>query len=174
MKKAIGIVLGILMCIGGIYCLFAPVVTYSTVSIIMAITMIESAIGYFFIWNLGRKAGKANAWMLVQAIISLVAGILLLANDGLKIIMDTMILGMVSGYMIIVGVISIINAFKVKKVAEGKGWIALLITGILIVISGILSLINPIALAISLGIIMAMNIITTGINLITISSTLKD
>lgn len=174
MKKAIGIVLGILMCIGGVYCLFAPVLTYSTVAIIMAITMIESSIGFFYIWNLGRKVGKPNTWMLVQAILSLVAGILLIANDSLKIVMDTMILGMVAGYMIIVGVISIINAFKVKKLTEGKDWIALLIMGILIVISGVLSLINPAALAISLGIMMAMNIITTGINLITISSTLKN
>lgn len=166
MKKVLGIVLGILMCIGGIYCMTSPAATYATVSMVFAIVLVENAIGYFFIWNEERKAGVADGWQLVSAILSLAGGIFLASNFAAQLVVDAALLGVIAGFMVAFGITRIIDSFKLKKVLKGNTWIVILISGILITIAGVVSFINPAALAITVGLNMGINIFLTGLTLI--------
>lgn len=166
MKKVLGIVLGILMCIGGIYCMTSPAATYATVSMVFAIVLVENAIGYFFIWNEERKAGMADGWQLVSAILSLAGGIFLASNFAAQLVVDAALLGVIAGFMVAFGITRIIDSFKLKKVLKGNTWIVILISGILITIAGVVSFINPAALAITVGLNMSINIFLTGLTLI--------
>lgn len=174
MNKILGVILGVLMCIGGVFCLVNPAATYASISIIFAITLVESAIGYFFIWNAKRKLGQKDGWLLVGAILSLVAGIVIATNAAAQFIVDSAFLGVAAAYMLMMGIFSIVLAFKVKKAIKNSRWVALLVMGILFTICAILSFINPIALAISLGINMAINIIMSGVALIVASLALNN
>ena len=169
MKKVLGIVLGILMSIGGIYCLTSPAATYATVSMVFAIVLVENAIGYFFIWNEERKVGISDGWQLVSAILSLVGGIFLASNFAAQLIVDAALLGVIAGFMVAFGITRIVDSFKLKKVITGNAWIFVLISGILITVAGVLSLINPAALAITIGVNMGINIFLTGIALIVLT-----
>lgn len=174
MNKILGVILGVLMCIGGVFCLANPAATYASISAVFAITLVESAVGYFFIWNAKRKLGQKDGWLLFGAILSLVAGFVIASNAFAQFIVDSAFLGVAAAYMLMMGIFAIVLAFKVKKTIKNSKWIALLVMGILLTACAILSFINPIALAISLGINMAINIIMTGVSLIVASFTLNN
>lgn len=167
MNKILAVILGVLTCLGGVCCMVLPTVTYSTVSIIFAITLVENAVGYFIIWNKERKQAKANGWLLVGAILSLVGGFVVSTNILAQFIVESAFLGIVAGYMVSMGVIAIIISFKIKKQINDNKWLGVLLSGILMIVAGIMSFLNPVILAISLGINMAVNIFLTGVGIIT-------
>lgn len=168
MKRILGIILGVLMCIGGFYCLMDPSIPFSSISVIFAIVLIENAIGRFIIWIKIKQLGGSRAILLINAILSLVCGISLLTNVFTKLFLDTFLLTAISVYMLVEGVFGIIASFKLIKVSGGN-FVLTLIFGILLVLCGIFSLVNPAILALSIGINMAINIIVTGASLIVLS-----
>lgn len=173
MKKILGIILGVLICIGGFYCLFAPGLTFSSLSIIFAIVLIESAIAYFIMWIEVKKLGGKNGLMIFNAILCLIGGIGLLTNSFTQLVFDEMVLIIVAILMIAGGISRIAHSFDVKKYLPSAPWALELVCGILITIAGILSIVNPVILAGAIGIKMAINILTIGISLIALSFSIK-
>ena len=169
MKKVLGVILGVLMIAGGIFCLASPTTTYSAITICIGIAFIEAAIGYFILWRaIKRRNGKSGV-LVFNFVISLIAGILLIVNSFAQFFMETFLLYFIASYMVVTGIIDIVNAFKLKKFLNGGIWVVLLISGILVTICGIMSFINPISLAIAIGVVIAVNIIVAGVNMIIIS-----
>lgn len=173
MKRILGVILGILMCVGGFYCLLNPGLTFSSISTVFAITLIESAIGYFILWIEIKKKGGKSGLLIVNAILSLIGGIGLLTNVFAQIMFEGVLLNLIALFMLVGGVTQIIHAFDIKKKLPGKPWVLDLIGGILVVIAGILSISNPLTLGIALGIRMAINIFTIGISIISLSLFVK-
>ena len=169
MRKVLGIILGVLMCIGGFYCLMAPGLAFSSLTIVFGITLIESAIAYFIIWLKTKDLQVSTSKLLINAILSLLAGIALLTNMFTQLFVETVMLYMIAIVMTARGITQIAHSFDIKKVIPGSKWVLNLICGILVTISGIMCIINPAALAITLGIIISINIFTSGISLIVLS-----
>lgn len=174
MKRILGIILGILMCVGGFYCLINPALTFSSLSTIFAITLIESAIGYFVLWLEIKKVGGKSGILIVNAILSLIGGIGLFTNIFAQIMFEGMLLNLIALFMLFGGISQIIHAFEIKKSLPGKPWIFDLIGGILVVVAGVLSISNPLTLGIAIGIRMAINIFTIGISVISLSLFVKE
>ena len=169
MRKVLGIILGVLMCIGGFYCMMAPGLAFSSLTVVFGITLIESAVAYFVFW-LNVKDLKVNSSkLLINAILSLLAGIGLLTNIFTQLFVETFLIYMIAIVMTIRGIMQIAHSFDIKKVIPGTKWVLNLICGILVTISGIMCIVNPIVLAITVGIIIAINIFTSGIILIVLS-----
>ena len=166
MKRIIGVVLGILMCIGGYYCMATPALTFASIAIVFGITLIERAIANFVLWYKLRKTKLDRGLLLVNAILSLLCGIGLLTNSFTQLFVDTMILTIISIVMTASGIIEIVDAIKVDRNIEGAHWVLSLIGGILVLIGGIFSLTNPLVLSITLGLVIAIDIFAFGIGLI--------
>lgn len=173
MKRILGIILGILMCVGGFYCMINPALTFSSLSTVFAITLIESAVAYFVLWLEVKKIGGKSGILIINAILSLIGGIGLLTNVFTQIMFEGMLLNLVALFMLMGGISQIIHAFEIKKILPGKPWILDLIGGILVTIAGVLCIVNPLILSIAVGITMATNIFTIGISIITISLFVK-
>lgn len=174
MKKVLGIILGVLICVGGFYCILMPTITFSSLTIILAITIIERAIAYFVIWLQTKKKGNSHPLLLVNAILSIICGIGLFTDFFTQLIVEGMMLNMIATFMIISGIIDIVDLFKNKKQLPGGLWIISLIMSIMLIFSGIFSIINPLILEITIGTIMAVNIFTFGISLIVKSILFKE
>ena len=168
MKKIIGIILGILMCVGGFYCLMFPDITFSSITIIFAITLFESAAGYFFLWRTVKLLGGKSFLLFITAILSIICGVSLLTNVVTQLFVESFVLTLISVYMIIAGVLGVVNAIKFAKLT-GARFILSIILGIVLIACGILSLTNPVALALSIGTMMALDIMATGFVLIILS-----
>ncbi len=166
----LGIIFGILMVIGGGYCIASPDVTFMNLLVVLAITMIESAIANLILWIKIKKIGGKNGRLIANAIISAIAGIGLLTNAFAQFFTADFMLIMIALIVLASGIELIIKSFKIKKFAiRKKLWILVLIFGILMTIAGIVSLINPVSLALTIGIITGIDIMMTGFGVIAIS-----
>lgn len=176
-SRIVAFILGIVMIVSGVYCLFTPVMTYMTLGYIVGINMIIDAIGGIITWSDRKKAGRADGWTLGGAIASLVFGIVLLTSAAMQLVVDMTIVYIAAAWLVVIGVIRIIHACKVHKLRKaldaevlGKRWWLMLLIGILLVVCGILSFINPTGLIIAIGINFGLNIIVAGANLIAVAA----
>lgn len=171
-NRIITFILGIIMIISGVFCLFNPEMTYMGVGYAAGINMVISAIAGIFLWfEIKRVSGSANGWALAGAIASLVLGVLVIGNSALQIALDMTIIYFIATWLVIGGIISIVLSFRVRNMRKeanmeylGKNWWLMTITGILLVICGIYSLFNPSALITTIGVNLGLAIIVVGAN----------
>ena len=175
-RKFFTMVLGIMMIVGGVYCMFTPAITYMTLGYILAVSMIVDAVGNIVIWSDEKKAGRANGWHLAGAIISCVFGVVLLCSTAMQLVVDLWI-AYIAAWIVVMGILRIVIAVRMKKVRNAldaeilvKRWWLILVIGILMVLAGILSFINPTVLMIAIGVNMGLYILFAGANLVSLAT----
>jgi uncharacterized membrane protein HdeD (DUF308 family) len=101
--------------------------------------------------------------------------IVLTGRDALQLVVDMTIIYMAAIWLIIIGVIRIILSLKLRQLGAlqdtdakylGRHWWLVLIMGILLIVCGVFSLMNPAGLIIAIGINFGLNIMISGFNLI--------
>lgn len=176
MSRILGIVSGVLLVILGIYCLFTPVITYGVVSWFIAFAMISDGISKIMLWNEFRKIGVKDIWALISGVLSVALGIALACSNVAQAAVDIFVAYMVACWILIGGIARVVRSFQMRKVqtkldtlALGSNWDIVLITGILMVVLGILCLFNPIVVMVALGWQIGFAMIVGGIGLIAVT-----
>ncbi len=176
-SRLITFILGIFMILTGVYCLFNPAMTYMSLAYVIGVNMIIDSVGGIILWHERKKAGLADGWGLAEAIVSLVCGIALNVSMALQLIVDMMIVYMAAAWLIVIGIIRIILAVKLRGINRalgaqipGRHWWLVLIAGILLILCGILSLFNPAGLIVAIGIHFGLNIIIAGATMIAVAA----
>jgi len=188
-SKILLIILGVLLVIGGFYCIFSPGLTFSVLAPLIGISMVIDGVGSICSWNDNRKAGRSDALELIAAIVSIVLGIVLLCNIFAAFIMDAMIVYFIIAWLIMVGILRIAAAFKIRSAGKeldshlarrgmknaqtGKGWGWMLVFGILMILVGIFGLINPLTIALAVGYIIGFSILASGFSLFSVALALE-
>lgn len=170
--RFITIILGVLLAVGGFYCMFSPVSTYSALSIVIGVAMIVEGVGSAITWGNRRRLGLADGWTLAEAILSIVLGVLLLGSYVLQFAVDMFIAYMIAIWLVFAGIARIAVAIGVRKAqgqAGAKGWIVQLVLGVLIVICGILCIFNPLSVMAGVGLMLGISIVVVGFELIAAS-----
>lgn len=177
MKKFLVILMGVLMIIGGVYCLLTPVSTFLTTGYIIGVITFCDAIGNIVAWFESKKYAEISVWYLVDAIISLIFGVIIMLNIGMQFAVDMFVVYLVAAWVIIVGVSRIMMAVRIKKFINAlpkffrnNKWVGILLFGILMVLFGILCMIKPILMSGVLGTFMALFIIFAGASLVTLGT----
>ena len=176
--KVLSVIFGVLMIAGGFYCLFTPAATYLAIGYVVGFSMVLDAVIGFITWHDEKKEGNADTWMLVSAIFSAVFGFFILNSEVLQLSVDVFIAYYIAVWLVIRGILVIIRAAKIHRLHKnwntkkiGTHWYIPLIIGILMVIFGVLSLLNPIIIETTIGIFIGFGIIVSGANLITVATT---
>ena len=171
--KIVSAVLGVAMIAFGVICLISPGLTFLTIGWIVGLCMTADAIANILTWNARRKEGEADGLTLAGAIVSLLFGIVLLTSDILQLSIDLFIAFMAAVWVLVIGIIRLIKSSKLhelNKVSDtqviAKNWWLVMISGILLVLLGILSLMNPAVTMFALGTVIGVTILFAGINLI--------
>ena len=167
--KVVTIILGVLLLIGGVYCVFAPVATYSALAWVIGLSMFVEGIGGIITWSDRRKMGLANGWTLAAAIVSIVLGVFLLGSYVLQFAVDMFIAYMIAIWLVVAGIARVVAAVSSRnnqRQAGGSGWVLQLVLGILIAILGILCIFNPLSIVAGVGLMLGISIVLTGIGLI--------
>ena len=177
MKKFLVILMGLLMVVGGVYCLFTPVTTFLTTGYIVGVIIFCDAIGNIVAWVNAKKYVEVSGWYLANAIISLIFGIVVMVSLRMQFAVDMFIVYVIAFWVIMLGISRISMAIKMKqlfdklpKIFKNKKWVGVLLFGILMVVFGILCMIKPILLSSMLGVFIALVMIFAGASLITIGS----
>ena len=170
--KIIVIILGVLMFIGGVYCVITPIATYAVLAWLIGLAMLVEGIGSVVTWNDLRSRGFADGWTLAGAIVSIILGVILLVSYAAQWAVDVFIAYMIAAWLVIGGIMRIVAALKLRKVKNDPGyrsldmnWGVLLVLGILVTILGILCLFNPLSVMVGVGFMLGVSIICVGIDL---------
>ncbi len=182
MLKVLAVVLGVIMIAGGIYCLALPEITYFVLGYVLGILMIVEGIERLIIWFRRDRGTDQSGWTMVSAIFSLIMGAVLVGSDLLQLIVADFILYMAIAWVICLGIIRIVHAFRIRQLHKavvaahgdtevGRDWWIALILGILLLIWGIIGFFTPGIAAITLGIMIGIMLIISGINMIHFGTT---
>ena len=162
----VSIVLGVLLAILGFLCLFTPIFTFLSIGYFIVIL--------FFVYGvwaiINAIATKRVGPSLIFGILSLIFGIVGLVYPGeFTLTTDLILIYLAGGWFILMGIFSIVIAFQQKKY-EGKfGWFGLIL-GILSIIVGAFSFFQPQFMAVTMGILISIYFIESGINLIALGT----
>lgn len=175
--KVVAVIFGILMVIGGVVCLFSPISTSLALGYVVGLVMVLDAVGRFIYWWQERKAGSADGWTLAGAILSLVFGFFILNSAALQLGVNIFIMYYVAFWLVLHGIISIVHAWKIRKLHKewntkmlGEHWYIPLCIGILVCVFGVLCLFKPVVMASVIGVFIGLGIISAGADLITLAT----
>ena len=121
----------------------------------------------------GFKKETKNVWAGVFGIISAILGIWITFSAMQRALTDLMIAYLIGFNLILQGVLRIMESYKLFKASEKKSAVLLLVCGIVSAIAGILSVGHPILTMISVGFIIAFNLISQGISMIMVACMVK-
>ena len=164
-RKAISVILGVLLISAGVYCFFTPVETSTVIPFVLGIVMIGDGIGRIATWFDIRDIVRQSAWVLVSAVVSLIFGLMLVLSPVLQMSVGVFVILLTGWWILALGIIRIVHAFhllKLKKESDGFGfsemlgsnwWIALIL-GALLTGLGVI------------GVLIGFGVITAGVNLI--------
>ena len=168
--KIFTMMFGILLAVCGFSCIFTPIMTfletgwflmillfvYGIMGIIKAVTQKEYKIQFLF------------------SIISVILGAVILFVPGLRLMTDGMLIYLMAGWFLLQGIVDIFLSFRQKKRGEGKGWIWTMILGILGLLVGIYSFVHPLFAAFTIGILVGIYFIESGINMVVIAQYIQE
>ena len=162
----VSIVLGVLLAVAGILCLFTPLITFVSVGYFIVILFFVYGIWAIINAIVTKRVGPS----LVFGIISLIFGIVGLVYPAeFTLTTDLILLYLAGAWFILMGVFSIFIAFQQKKY-EGKfGWFGMIL-GVLSIIVGALSFFQPQFMAVTMGILISIYFIESGVNLIALGT----
>lgn len=155
----VGVLLGVLFLLLGIWVLQSPIESFVTFAIYFAITYIISGIGAIAFSVSNREALDGWGWQLAGGILELVMGIALLANPGVSMIVLAFFVGF---WLLFRGFATISIAVELKK-DGGKNWGWTLFSGILTMILAFMVLLNPLYAVSTLSIFIGLSLIMAGV-----------
>ncbi|GAA2094306.1 HdeD family acid-resistance protein [Microlunatus panaciterrae] len=115
--RVAGVILGLLTVVAGVICFFRPSASLILIAIFLAAGWIAEGIAYFVhAFGQGRRAGGV-IWLIVQGIISVIAGIVVAIFPGASLVLLTQVAGIL---LIVVGVVGLTSAIMQRRGATPR------------------------------------------------------
>ncbi len=163
--KALSIIAGILLILGGFFCMLYPGITFLAAVWIISILLLVAGIMMIVNYFTGKKDGTSSVWDIVGGIVTILLAIIIIFSRFVQFLTDILVVYMFCAALLVGGILAIVGAVKSRKIA-GSGWGWRLAFGILMVLLGVASFFTPFADALALGWLIAFMIIFQGVNLI--------
>ena len=164
--RTLTILSGILMLVGGVFCFMNPGQTFMTMAFpigaIMMINGVIHAIAYLNGRGLHNK-GDNNGWILIDALITLVLGILILCN---QLVIDAAVPLVFGMWMLTSGFLRLEAASRIDRARKETNFRVTFATGLMTVIIGIFGLVNPLMSFVSIIVLVGIFLVMQGINII--------
>lgn len=164
--RILTILSGILMILTGALCFMNPGQTFLVLAFIIGLVMVINGIIHTLAYLIGRglhNKGDNNGWILTEALITLVLGILILCN---QLVVDAAIPMVFGIWVVVSGILRIEASTHINKDKKKSNFRITLITGILTVFIGVFGFINPMIGWLSTAILLGMFMLMQGINVL--------
>lgn len=173
MRRFLIALFGVLMVIGGVFCMFRPITTFMQTGYVIGVIILCDAVSNIITWVEAKKHVEVSGWYLAKAILSAIFGIMIICSLGMQLATDIVITYMIAIWTIIAGIIRVLIAIRMKglqeklpEVFKNNKWMVIWVLGMLIIIF----IIKPAVLMSVLGAMIAWAMIFIGANIITIST----
>ena len=162
--KGLTIVSGIIMIAAGAFCFINPGQTFMTMAFVIGTVMALCGIIHVLAYVIGRTPhgkGDNNGWILIDALLTLLVGILVLFNQLTVDMAIPMVFGM---WVLVSGLLRLEAASRIDRQRKPGNFKAALITGVITVVMGLLGFINPFVTYVSIIPILGFFMLIQGIN----------
>ena len=162
--KGLTIVSGIIMIAAGAFCFINPGQTFMTMAFVIGTVMALCGIIHVLAYVIGRTPhgkGDNNGWILIDALLTLLLGILVLFNQLTVDMAIPMVFGM---WVLVSGLLRLEAASRIDRQRKPGNFKATLITGVITVVMGLLGFINPFVTYVSVIPILGFFMLIQGIN----------
>ena len=162
--KGLTIVSGIIMIAAGAFCFINPGQTFMTMAFVIGTVMALCGIIHELAYVIGRTPhgkGDNNGWILIDALLTLLLGILVLFNQLTVDMAIPMVFGM---WVLVSGLLRLEAASRIDRQRKPGNFKAALITGVITVVMGLLGFINPFVTYVSIIPILGFFMLIQGIN----------
>ncbi len=173
--RVLTIIMGVLLAIAGVFCIFAPVETYLSLGWLIGALMLLDGIGGAVTWHARHKEGLADGWALASAILSIVLGAAMLFSMTFRLSVDVFLAYVIAAWMIGLGGLRCASAYRLRQAAsagvagiDGSSWGFILLGGIAMLLLGVLSIVNPAVTMASVGIMIGIAVLASGVSLVTL------
>ncbi len=164
--RILTIISGIFMVLTGVFCFMNPGQTFLSLAFIVGLVMVINGLIHALAYFIGRglyNRGDNNGWILTDALITLLLGILILCNQLVVDIAIPMVFGI---WMLVSGILRIEAATHIDKSRKLSNFRVTIITGVLTVMVGIFGFINPLVIWMTTAVLVGMYLVMQGINII--------
>lgn len=160
--RILWLISGFLLLVAGIFVLFNPTATIISLSFLLGLIMLFSGIFSLFVYFVARYDLFGMGWVLADGIITVILALFLLFNDYIAATALPFIFGM---WILFSGIERIVNSIEIRDTGiSGWGW--LMAIGIVSIVVGVLSFINPLIGAIAISTFLGIFLILQGIAVI--------
>ena len=164
--RILTIVSGILMLLTGAFCLMNPGQTFLSLAFIIGLVMVINGLIHTLAYFIGRglhNQGDNNGWILTDALITLLLGILILCN---QLVADAAITMVFAVWMFVSGILRIEAATHINKEKKRFNFRITMFTGVLTVLVGLFGFINPLVIWMTTAVLLGIFLVMQGINII--------
>ena len=164
--RILTIIGGILMVLTGAFCFSSPGQTFLAFAFVVGLVMVLNGTIHAVAYLSGRglhNKGDNNGWILTDALITLLLGILVLCN---QLVADTAIPMVFGMWVLVTGILRIEAATHINKEKKHKNFRVTMITGVLTTLIGLFGFINPLVAWLSTTFLLGFFMVMQGINII--------
>ncbi len=164
--RVLTIISGALMALTGIFCFMNPGQTFLALAFIIGIVMILNGVIHILAYVLGRglnNRGDNNGWILVDALITLLLGLMVVGN---QLVADTSIHMVFGMWLLVSGVLRLEAATRINYKNKKSNFIVTLATGIATTALGLFGFVNPLVAVVNTIVLLGMFMLMQGINII--------
>lgn len=166
--KVVTIILGVLLAILGIVCIFSPGSTFLATGYLLAILLL--VYGIIGIINVARKYSSPIS--LFASIPAVIIGVIAVFFPGSAEAFDILLLYLFAAWLVVQGIVNIIMSIRTR--IFNRAWVFELILGIISVIVGGYSFAHPQISAFAIGILVGIYLIEIGISMIVIAAAARN
>lgn len=163
-------ILGGILILCGLSCMVTPLITVMELGYFLILLLLVYGIARI----VRAVASKEYGLDFVFGILSVILGIIILAVPGLKAMTTGMLMYIMAGWFVVQGIVSIFRAVKMKKDGGNSMWIWGICSGVLCILMGLYSAVHPVVLALTMGLMVGLYFIVSGINMITMSAKMEE
>lgn len=164
----LAVIVGVILSVGGVFCLFTPFATFLAAGYIIGIMLFAYGI-IALIRSIQRRAGVLAY---VSSALAIFVGFLAVFRPGGTLVLDYLILIFIAIWFIVQGIASIY--ISIRRRNELSGWGYGLASGIFGLAAGVLSFIFPQVQMFAVGILIGIFLIEAGLSLIAVGSIYGD
>lgn len=155
---------GILMVATGVFCFINPGQTFLTMAFVIGSVMVINGLIHGVGFLLARGSfgiGDNNGWILIDAILTLLLGVLILCNQLTVDIAIPMIFGM---WVLVSGLLRFEASTRINRQKKPANFKAALISGVVTIVVGLFGFINPLITYVSVIILLGIFMVVQGAN----------
>lgn len=162
--RLLTIISGVLLVLTGVFCFANPGETFLSLAFILGFIMVINSIiqGIAYWWGRSGNQNDNNGWILTEAIITFILGLLVLSNQIAADVAIPMVFGM---WVMFSGILRVVTATTINRANKRSNFMWTLVTGLVCAAGGLYAFLNPIiagfAIAILLGIMFVLQGIST-------------